>query len=217
MENQIKIIIADDHPIVRQGLRQMIEADKSLTIIGEAGDGETVLQLIELQKPNVAVLDIDMPKLDGFAVVRELQRKKIAVEIVFLTMHSEEEVFQNAMDLGVKGYVLKDSATTDIVAGIKSVAGGKAFISPALSSLLLNRRRRSEAVRNENPSLDLLSPTERRVLKLIAEDRTSKEIGKELFISHRTVDTHRLNISRKLDLRGSLALVKFAITHKSEL
>ncbi len=217
MENQIKIVVADDHPIVRQGLRQMIEADKSLVIVGEAGDGETALQLIETQKPEIAVLDIDMPKMNGFAVVRELERKKIAVEIVFLTMHSEDEVFQSAMDLGVKGYVLKDSATTDIVAGIKSVAAGRAFISPALSALLLNRRRRTENLRNDVPSLDLLSPTERRILKLIADDKTSKEIGKELFISHRTVDTHRLNISRKLNLRGSLALVKFAITHKSEL
>ncbi len=217
MENQTKIVIADDHPIVRQGLRQMIEADESLIIVGEAGDGETILQLIELHKPDVAVLDIDMPKLDGFAVVRELQRKKIAVEIVFLTMHSEDEIFQNAMDLGVKGYVLKDSATTDIVAGIRSVADGNPFISPALTALLINRRRRIEEVRNANPSLDLLSPTERRILKLIADDRTSKEIGKELFISNRTVDTHRQNISRKLNLSGSLALVKFAITHKSEL
>ncbi len=214
---QIRIVMADDHPIVRQGLRQMIETDKNLSIVAEAGDGQTALELIEKHQPDVTVLDIDMPKMDGFAVVRELQKRRINVEIVFLTMHSEEEIFQAAMDLGVKGYVLKDSAVTDIVSSIKSVAAQRPFLSPALSALLLNRRRRAEDFEREQPGLHLLTPTEKRVLKLIAEDKTSKEIGEELFISYRTVETHRANISRKLDLRGSLALVKFAVTHKSEL
>jgi DNA-binding NarL/FixJ family response regulator len=217
MNDHIEIVIADDHPIVRQGLRQMIEADQYLTIVGEAGDGETALQLIELHSPHVVVLDIDMPRVGGFDVVRELRRRKANVKIIFLTMHSEEEIFQTAIDLGVSGYVLKDSVTTDIVAGIRSIASGKSFISPALSQLLLNRRRRAEKLRSDKPGLDSLTPTERRILKLIADDKTSKEIGTELFISHRTVHAHRANISSKLNLSGNLALVKFAITHKSEL
>jgi len=217
MKDEVKIVIADDHPIVRQGLRQMIEAEKNFTIVGEAGDGEDALQLIETHQPDVAVLDIDMPRIGGFDVARELKRKKNEVGIIFLTMHSEEEIFQTAMDLGVGGYVLKDSATTDIVAGIKSIASGKPFISPALSALLLNRRRRVNKLARQNPELDSLTPTERRILKLIAEDKTSKEIGEELFISHRTVHAHRANISNKLNLSGNLALVKFAITHKSVL
>jgi DNA-binding NarL/FixJ family response regulator len=217
MNDKVKIVIADDHPIVRQGLRQMIEADRNLTVIGEASDGETALQLIETHQPNVAVLDIDMPRIGGFDVVRELERKKIRVKIIFLTMHTEEEIFQTAMDLGVGGYVLKDSAPNDIVAGIKSIAAGKPFISPAMSALLLNRRRRAQKLESEKPELDLLTPTERRILKLIAEDKTSREIGKELFISHRTVHAHRAHILQKLNLSGNLALVKFAITHKSSL
>ncbi len=217
MKDEVKIVIADDHPIVRQGLRQMIEAEKNFTIVGEAGDGEDALQLIETHQPDVAVLDIDMPRIGGFDVARHLKRKKSEVGIIFLTMHSEEEIFQTAMDLGVGGYVLKDSATTDIVAGIKSIASGKPFISPALSALLLNRRRRVNKLARQNPELDSLTPTERRILKLIAEDKTSKEIGEELFISHRTVHAHRANISNKLNLSGNLALVKFAITHKSVL
>ena len=217
MDSQIRIIMADDHPIVRQGLRQMIEADPALLIVAEAGDGEAAIALIETHRPDIAVLDIDMPKLDGFGVVRELQRQKIDIEVVMLTMHSEEEVFQAAMDLGVKGYVLKDSAITDIVNSIKSVAEGRPFLSPSLSALLLKRRRRTEELENEVPGLHLLTPTEKTILKLIAEDKTSKEIGEELFISYRTVETHRANISRKLDLHGSLALVKFAVIHKSEL
>jgi len=217
MSDQIEIVIADDHPIVRQGLRQMIDAERDLNVVGEAGDGEAALQLIETLRPQVVVLDIDMPRVGGFDVVLELRKRKIDVQIIFLTMHSEEELFRTAMDLGVSGYVLKDSATTDIVAGIRSIASGKPFISPALSELLLNRRRRAEKLVSEKPELDSLTPTERRILRLIADDKTSKEIGSELFISHRTVHAHRANISAKLNLSGNLALVKFAITHKSDL
>jgi len=217
MSDQIEIVIADDHPIVRQGLRQMIDAERDLKVVGEAGDGEEALRLIETLRPQVVVLDIDMPRVGGFDVVLELRKRKIDVQIIFLTMHSEEELFRTAMDLGVSGYVLKDSATTDIVAGIRSIASGKPFISPALSELLLNRRRRAEKLVSEKPELDSLTPTERRILKLIADDKTSKEIGSELFISHRTVHAHRANISAKLNLSGNLALVKFAITHRSDL
>ncbi len=217
MAKQIRIVMADDHPVVRQGLRQMIEADKALTIMAEAGDGQTAFALIEQHRPDVAVLDIDMPQMDGFAVARSLQRKHLAVEVVFLTMHSEEELFQAAMDLGVKGYVLKDSAVTDIVSSIKTVAAGRPYLSPALSALLLHRRRRTDELDKEQPGLHDLSPMERRVLKSIAEDKTSREIAAELFISPRTVETHRANICKKLNLHGSLALVKFAVIHKSEL
>ena len=217
MENQIKIIIADDHSIVRQGLRQMLDADANLTVIGEAKNGRQALELIEANQPDVAVLDVDMPEMGGFELVRELRGRKIEIEIVFLTMHSEEEIFQTAMNLNVGGYVLKDDATIEIVAAVKAVAASKSFISPSLSSLLLNRHRRAEELKSDKPELSLLTPTERRVLRMIAEDKTSREIGDELFVSHRTIDTHRLNISRKLNLRGNLALVKFAITHKSEL
>ena len=132
-------------------------------------------------------------------------------------MHSEKEIFEEAMDLGVKGYVLKDSAVNDIVAGIKSVARGRHFLSPALSSLLLNRRNRIDELNESHSGMKSLTPTERKILKFIAEDKTSKEIAAELFISHRTVESHRTNISRKLDLSGNLALVKFAAAHKSEI
>lgn len=209
--------MADDHPIVRQGLKLMIETDLNLSIIAEAGDGKTALELIEKHQPDIAILDIDMPELDGFAVAQELQKRKIGLEIIFLTMHSEEEIFQAAMDLDVKGYVLKDSAVSDIVAAIKSVAKGRPFLSPSLSMLLLNRRSRANKLEEEKPGLHLLTPTERRILKFIAEEKTSKEIADKLFISYRTVETHRTNISRKLELQGHLALIKFAMTNKSEL
>ena len=217
MNNEIRIVMADDHPIVRQGLRQTIEADAALKIVAESGDGKTALaQIVEL-RPAVAVLDVDMPGQDGFSVARAVFQQKLSVEIVFQTIHREEELFQAALDLGAKGYVLKDSAVTDIVAAIKAVAAGEPYISPQLSSYLLRRSHSVADLKARKPGLEDLTPTERRILKLIAEDKSSKEIAGELFISHRTVETHRTNISRKLELHGNLALVKFALEHKAFL
>ncbi len=213
----IRIVLADDHPVVRHGLRQMIEADPDLEVIAEAGDGKTALALIGLHKPDVVVLDIDMPEGNGFVVARALQRDRVAAEIIFLTMHKEAAIFQEAMDLGVKGYVLKDSAVTDIVASIKAVAQGQPYLSPSLSAHLLGRRRVVEKMEAETPGLAALTLMERRILKLIAADLSSKEIGAQLFISPRTVETHRTNICAKLDLHGTLALVRFALTNKDKL
>ncbi len=217
MEQQISVILADDHPVVRQGLRMMIETDKSLIVVGEAGNGREALELIEKLQPQVAVIDVDMPEMDGFQVVRELNQRRVKVEIIFLTMHSKEEIFYAALDLGANGYVLKDSAISDITASIKAVAAGASYISPALSNLLMKRRRRADELDSSHIGLSQLSPSEQRVLKMIAEGNTSNQIAELLFISRRTVETHRANISRKLELQGSLALVKFAIEHKSEL
>ena len=150
-------------------------------------------------------------------VARAVRQQNLGVEIVFLTIHREEELFQAALDLGAKGYVLKDSAVTDIVAAIKSVAAGQHYISPQLSSYLLKRSKSVAELNARKPGLEDLTPTERRILKLIAQDKSSKEIAAELFISHRTVETHRTNISRKLELHGNLALVKFALEFKARL
>ncbi len=215
--NQINLIIADDHPIVRQGLRQAIEADARLKVLTEAGDGRAALEAIEKYQPQVAVLDIDMPLMDGFAVARAVREKKLNVEMVFLTIQRDEDMVNEAVNLGVKGYVLKDSALTDIVSCIKSVAKGQHYASSALTSYLIKRSSRAAALTEEKTGIKDLTPTERRVLKLIAEYKTSKEIAEELFISYRTVETHRANICQKLDLRGSHVLIKFALAHKSEL
>ncbi len=215
--NQINLIIADDHPIVRQGLRQAIEADAALKVLTEASDGRAALEAIEKYQPQVAVLDIDMPLMDGFAVARAVREKKLNVEMVFLTIQRDEDMVNEAVNLGVKGYVLKDSALTDIVSCIKSVAKGQHYASSALTSYLIKRSSRAAALTEEKTGIKDLTPTERRVLKLIAEYKTSKEIAEELFISYRTVETHRANICQKLDLRGSHVLIKFALAHKSEL
>lgn len=217
MGAEIRVVLADDHPVVRQGLRQAIESDQSLKVVAEAGDGHQALELVRRLKPEIVILDIDMPGLDGLAVARAIGEQNLGSEVIFLTIHREEDLFDAAISLGVKGYVLKDSALGDIVSGIKAVAAGQHYTSPALTTYLLNRKRRAASLAKERPGLHALTATERRVLTLIADYKTTKEIADELFISPRTVETHRTNICHKLEIHGSHALMKFALSHKSQL
>jgi DNA-binding NarL/FixJ family response regulator len=217
MNREIRIVIADDHPIVRKGLRQVIESDARLKVVAEADDGAAAISLIEELKPEIAVFDVDMPGTDGFAAAREIQKRRLPVKIVFLTIHSEEDLFHAAMDLGANGYILKDSAVFEIVNGIKAVSEGKYYVSPQLTSFLLNRRNSAQNLAEQTPSINQLTATERRVLQMIADYKSSKEIADELFIHFRTVENHRNNICRKLDLRGHNALLKFALKHKNLL
>ncbi len=178
---------------------------------------EPSIPAIRAHGPTVVVLDIDMPVMDGFAVARALQGERERPEIAFLTMHSEEELFQAALDLGTKGYVLKGSAVTDIAAAIKAVAAGEAYLSPALSSHLVNRQQAAGEFERAHPGLTSLTPMERRVLRLVAADLSSKEIAAQLFVSPRTVETHGQNLGSKLNLHGSLALVRFALANRGKL
>jgi len=217
MTNEIKVLIVDDHPIFRRGLRQVIEADGSLNVVGEAENGIRALELIENLKPAVVVADIDMPQMGGLELARKIQDKNLETALVFLTMHNDETIFSAAMDLNVKGYILKDNAVSDITDCIKTVAAGKHYITASLSEYLLNRSRKTADFKEQTGGLNILTKTERRVLQLIAEEKTSKEIGVILFIHPRTVDNHRTNICQKLDIHGTNALLRFALTHKSEL
>jgi DNA-binding NarL/FixJ family response regulator len=215
--NKINIIIADDHPIVRQGLRRVIESDARLVVRGEAGNGAEALDLIEQMQPEIVLLDVDMPEMDGFQTAREIQKRRLPAKIIFLTIHSEEDLFHSAMDLGANGYLLKDSAVTEIVNAVKTVAEGKFYVTPALTAFLIQRRHAAQAFAEHKTALSRLTGTERRVLQMIADYKSSKEIAEELFIHFRTVENHRNNISRKLDLSGHNALLKFALSHKNEL
>jgi DNA-binding NarL/FixJ family response regulator len=199
-------------------LRQTIEREVDFKVVGEASEGLTAIELIKTLAPAVAILDIDMPQLDGFGVARAVREQELSVEMIFLTVHAEEDFFKAALDLGAKGYVLKDSAVSDIVASIRAVLAGQYYSSPALTTYLVKGMGGPAAPTRVNDSpLDSLTPTERRVLNLIAEYRTSKEIAAELYVSPRTIETHRNNICNKLNLRGNHALMKFALAHKREL
>jgi DNA-binding NarL/FixJ family response regulator len=214
MISEIRIIIADDHPIVRQGLRQVIEREAELKVLAEADNGVTALEQIERLKPDVAVLDVDMPGMDGLEVLRLLGERALTVAVIMLTVHREQALFNRALQLGAQGYMLKESALADIVTGIRAVAAGQNYVSPLLTSYLFQKR---TAPKPEGPSVDLLTETEREVLKLIADYETNNQIADKLFISPLTVKTHRRNISIKLGLEGKHSLMKFALDHKSEL
>jgi DNA-binding NarL/FixJ family response regulator len=216
VDDQIRILIADDHPIVRKGLRFSVEEDEGLKVVAEASDGEMALALIKKHRPDIAVLDIDMPKLDGLGVAREIARQKLDAKIIFLTFHADEELFRAAMSLGSKGYILKDSASQEIVAGVRAVASGRPYISSAITEKLLHPK---EPPAPKNTFTSNLTPTERRIMRLIADGKSSKEIGAELSIHYRTVENHRTNICRKLNLEGegANALLRFALQNKTLL
>ena len=217
MAGEIRILIADDHPIFRLGLRQIIERESQIVIVDEAEDGETAWQKLRTTNADVAVLDIDMPGRDGFEIARAVSEARLKVALVFLTMHKDEHFLNQALDLNVTGYIIKDSALIDIVQCIRTVAAGREYVSPQLTSFLLNRSRRSADLAASKPQITSLSPIERRVLKLVAQYKSNKEIAAELFLSVRTIEHHRARISNKLELEGHHALLKFALEHQSEL
>ena len=217
MSKPTTILIADDHPIFRRGLRDVVKEDASVKLLGEAGDGAEALRLAGELRPQVVVLDHDMPKMNGLQVAQAVRRQKLALGLVMLTMFKEERLFNEAMDAGFLGYVLKENAASDLIECIHAVAAGRAFISPVLSPYLLERGRRAAALASQKPGLDQLTPAERRILKLIATDFTSKEIADQLGVSFHTVENHRSNISAKLGLSGSHSLLKFAFDNKSSL
>jgi DNA-binding NarL/FixJ family response regulator len=217
MGSEIRVLIADDHPIFRQGLRQVIEAQRELTVVAEASDGGQALEHLQHGDITVAVLDVTMPVKDGFGVAREVRERRLAAALVFLTMHKDEHYLSAALDLGVRGYVLKDNATTEIVDCVRSVARGDEYISPTLSSFLIRRGTRAISLAEQEPALERLTPAERRILRLVADGLTSREIAAQLCIGLRTVEHHRNNVAVKLELRGSHALTKFALKHQSNL
>jgi DNA-binding NarL/FixJ family response regulator len=217
MKNEINILIADDHPVFRRGLSLIIQSDARLKVVAEAADGAEALDLIKTLEPDIAVLDVNMPALTGFEVASGMADFKHATKIIFLTMHKDEVMLNTALNAGVKGYFLKESAVEDIIAGIKTVAAGGNFISPSLTTFLFNRTRRSAVFNKEKPTFNDLTESERRVLKMIAEDKTSREIADLLFVSVRTIERHRQNICDKMDVHGSNALMKFVIKYKEHL
>lgn len=215
MTEKIKILIADDHPIIRQGLRHMIEREADLEIVFECGDGQTALDEILSRRPDVAILDIDMPHKTGLEVLRLLGENSFAGKPILLTVHNEEEFFDEAILRGAKGYLLKDSVVEDIIVAIRTVVSGQNYVSPALTTMLFRQKRRHSQTK-PTPS-ETLTPTERSVLRLIAEYQTNNQIADTLFISPATVKTHRRNICAKLELEGNHSLMKFAVEYKSKL
>jgi len=217
MTAKIKVFMVDDHPVFRHGLREIVDADPQFEVVGECSDGDTALVTIPQVRPDVAVLDINLPKLSGLEVARALRAAKPHVLCLMLTMHAEESTFNAAMDAGAQGYLLKQDATDQVLRGLRTVADGGVFLSPSISEWFVRRQRRASALKEEKTGLAALSPAERHVLLLVSENKTNKEIAAQLFISHRTVETYRARMCRKLELVGAHKLLQFAIEHRSQL
>ncbi len=209
MNSKIKTLIADDHPLFLKGLKYTLRIDESIEIVGEARDGEAAIELIERTNPDIAVIDYDMPKCNGLCVAEYVKNKNLNVKIIVLTMHGEYNVFSKAIKLNVKGYILKDRVENEILEAVHEVYNEGIYITPVLSGYLIQNCEISE--------LDNLTPTEMKVLKLVAENKTTKEIGAEMFISPRTVDRHRSNICGKLNISGNNALIKYVLERRKEI
>jgi len=214
---QVSLVLADDHPLFRHGLRDVINADRRFTIVEEAGDGERALELIRHHNPRIAVLDIDMPKMSGLEVASAVRKHKLDTEVIVLTMHDDAEHFDKAMESGVMGYVLKDSAAGDILHCLEAVLAGKNYVSPTLARHLIRKSEKAKGGAEARLGISDLTPTERKILKMISESKSTKHIAEELFISTKTVSAHRANICVKLDLHGTNALLKFALEHREAL
>ncbi len=215
LTRSISILIADDHPIFRNGLKLLLEKNENFALVGEASNGMEAWTSIQNLKPEIAILDLEMPELDGIQVARRVARHQIPVRLVILTMYKDPDLLRQALDLGVMGYLLKDDATMDVERCLKSVHEGNHFIAPGLSSHLLTR-----AGFRGNPSsghLEDLTPSQMEVLKLIARGLQSKEIGEELGISYRTVENHRYRIATRLGLKGNNSLLRYALENKELL
>jgi DNA-binding NarL/FixJ family response regulator len=217
MKQEVTVLIVDDHPLLRHGLRDVIGSNPRFKIAGEAADGEEALQMIAGLKPRFVILDIDMPRLNGLETVRSIRVLPFPVKVIILTMYKEEDMFNAAMDLGVKAYVLKENAANDIMLALDAVDRGEGFVS---ALMLEAGQRRSDRVRElllSKPQIESLTPAERRILKLVGEDYTSKEIAGRLNLSVRTVDNHRQHICDKLKLHGTHSLLKFAFDNSAYL
>ena len=211
----VSVLIADDHPIFLRGLRTVLQDEPGVRIVAEARDGAQAWRQIQQAAPAVAILDIEMPELDGLQIARRVLRHRMRVRLVLLTLHQNEDILRQAIDLGVLGYLLKEDAEADVVQCIRAVIRGQHFIASALSGALV--RRGAIGLDPLPAGLAGLSPTQREVVKLIAQGLTSKEIGKELGISYRTVENHRFRIVEKLGLKGSNSLLRFALENKGQL
>jgi len=207
----IRIVLADDHTIMRSGLRAVLDRYADMQVVGEAADGRQAIQCVEQNHPDVIVMDVAMPNLNGIEAARQISAKHASVSIVVLSMHSDEGYVLRALKAGARGYLLKDSAEGDLITAIRAVSQGKAFFSPAISRMLVDDYMRQLQQRGVEDSYELLTTREREILQLLAEGRANKDIARMFGLSLYTVETHRSNIMEKLNLHGIPELMLYAI------
>lgn len=212
--NKISVIIAEDHTIVREGFRALLEANSRINVVGEAENGEIAVNLCRKLKPDIILMDIAMPALNGIEAARLIKRDVIGTKVIMLSMYSDEEYVHESLNAGAMGYLVKETATEDLIKAIYTVNEGKNYLSPIISKTVLEAYKNipSDYFRNTNSNPEIvLTEREREVVQLVAEGYTAKQIAKTLFISSKTVGNHRQHISRKLNIHDIAGLTRYAI------
>lgn len=207
----IRVLLADDHTVVRKGLRLLLEMQADFSVIADAADGREAVALAQKLTPDVVVMDVAMPILNGIEAARQITAKLPQTAVVFLSMHADEGYVLKALKAGARAYLLKDSAEYDLINAIRAVSEGKAFFSPAISKMLVEDYMRQMRERAVEDSYELLTTREREVLQLLAEGQSNKEVATRLGLSTYTVETHRSNILQKLNLHSSAELILYAV------
>jgi DNA-binding NarL/FixJ family response regulator len=208
----IRILLVEDHSMVRAGLHALLERAKDINIVGEASNGQEAIDMTVELKPDVLVMDIMMPRLNGIQAAEQIRDMKLPVNILLLSMYSDEGLVHQALHSGVKGYVLKTSVSEELLWAIRAVARGETYLSAVISSIVVESALHPHSLPTDDP-LNVLSPREKEILQLIAEEHTSGEIGKLLFISEKTVEKHRANLMEKLHVRNLAGLVRLAVKY----
>jgi DNA-binding NarL/FixJ family response regulator len=207
----LKIVLAEDHTILREGLRALLSADPNFKIIGEARDGREAVHCVEKLAPDLLLMDLSMPRMSGMDAIREIKKRFPEIKIIALTVHKTEEYLLTTLQAGADGYVLKDATHEELVMAIKSVMGGKCYLSPGVSEKVIEGYLVGKESNRSLSTWETLSQREREVLKLIAEGYKNKEIAEDLCISLKTVEKHRANLMKKLDLHNAAALTVYAV------
>ena len=211
---KIRVLLVDDHTVVRQGLRRILETDDEIEIVGETGDGRSATEMVQRLHPNVVVMDIALPELNGIEATRQITKRSNGTKVLILTMHADDVCVRQSLKAGARGYLLKDSEDLDLLKAVKAIGRGGSFFSPTISKVLLEGYLGDVAGQDIEDNLSLLTDREREVLQLIAEGKTNKEIAGLLAVSINTVETHRKHIMEKLDLHNTAEIVRFAVRKK---
>jgi two-component system, NarL family, response regulator NreC len=207
----VRIVLADDHTIMRHGLRLVLERQPDFAVIGEASNGREAIDLVIRETPDVVIMDIAMPLLNGIEATRRITEERLKTAVVILSMHSDEGYILKALRAGARGYLLKDSADADLIQAVRAVTAGKAFFSPAVSKVLADDYLRQMRQQGVDDPYDLLTPRERELLQLIVELKSTKDIAALLNLSPHTIDTHRANLMQKLNVHSTAELILYAV------
>jgi DNA-binding NarL/FixJ family response regulator len=207
----VRIVLADDHTIMRHGLRLVLERQPDFAVIGEASNGREAIDLVIRETPDVVIMDIAMPLLNGIEATRRITEERLKTAVVILSMHADEGYILKALRAGARGYLLKDSADADLIQAVRAVTAGKAFFSPAVSKVLADDYLRQMRQQGVDDPYDLLTPRERELMQLIVEIKSTKDIAALLNLSPHTIDTHRANLMQKLNVHSTAELILYAV------